>query len=99
MSHGIYELSQRQWELIEPERPTIREEGKGRPVRSNREMLNGIFWILCSGSPWRDMPQKYGPWQTVYDRFGKWRQQGVIDRVLHTLRLRLQEDGYLDLNT
>lgn len=99
MSHGRYELSQRQWELIEPALPQVREEGKGRPARSNREMLNGIFWILCSGSPWRDLPEKYGPWQTVYDRFRKWQQQGVIERVLDTLRLRLQQDGYLDLNT
>jgi transposase len=77
----------------------MREDGKGRPSRSDRELLNGIFWILCSGSPWRDLPDKYGPWQTVYDRFRKWRQLGVFERILKKLRLRLQQDGYLDLNT
>lgn len=101
MSHGRYELSQRQWELIKNElpQPVIREDGKGRPSRSDREILNGIFWILCSGSPWRDLPEKYGPWQTVYDRFRKYQQQGVFERILKKLRLRLQQDGYLDLTT
>ncbi|WP_425440665.1 transposase [Pontibacter mucosus] len=51
------------------------------------------------GSPWRDLPAKYGPWQTVYDRFRKWQQLGVFARILSRLRLRLQQDGYLDLNT
>ncbi|PTX18036.1 putative transposase of IS4/5 family DUF4096 [Pontibacter mucosus] len=63
MSHGRYELSQRQWELIQEElpRPVSREDGKGRPSRPDRELLNGMFWILCSGSPWRDLPDRYGP--------------------------------------
>ena len=101
MSHGRYELSQRQWELIQDElpRPSLRGDGKGRPSRSDREVLNGIFWILCSGSPWRDLPAKYAPWQTVYDRFRKWQQLGVFERILNRLRLRLQQDGYLDLST
>lgn len=101
MSHGRYELSQRQWELVKDElpRPVAREDGKGRPSRSDREILNGIFWLLCSGSPWRDLPERYGPWQTVYDRFRKYRQRGVFDRILTKLRFRLQQDGYLDLNT
>lgn len=101
MSHGRYELSQGQWELVKDElpQPVIRKDGKGRPSRSDRELLNGVFWILCSGSPWRDLPAKYGPWQTVYDRFRKWKQLGVFERVLSRLRLRLQQDGYLDLNT
>jgi len=101
MSHGRYELSQVQWELIKDELPVRvpRADGKGRPSRSERELLNGMFWILCSGSAWRDLPEKYGPWQTVYDRFRKWQQQGVFEKVLKKLRLRLQQDGYLDLNT
>lgn len=101
VSHGRYELSQRQWELIKEElpQPKVKEGGKGRPSRSDREILNGIFWILCSGSPWRDLPEKYGPWQTIYDRFRKWQQQGVFERILKKLRLRLQQDGYLDLNS
>lgn len=101
VSHGRYELSERQWELVRAElpQPVVRADGKGRPSRSDKEILNGIFWILCSGSPWRDLPEKYGPWQTVYDRFRKYQQQGVYERILQKLRLRLQRDGYLDLST
>jgi transposase len=100
VSHGRYELSQRQWELIRDElpQPESREDGKGRPSRLGREILNGVFWFLCSGSPWRDLPEKYAPWHTVYDRFRKYQQRGVFERVLQKLRLRLQQDGYLTNN-
>ncbi|WP_089321979.1 transposase [Pontibacter ummariensis] len=54
--------------------------------------------MLCSGSPWRDLPEKYGPWQTVYDRFRMWQQQGVFEKELRKLRLRLLQGGYLDQN-
>ncbi|WP_170114094.1 transposase [Pontibacter mucosus] len=48
MSHGRYELSQRQWELVKEglPPPSVREDGEGRPSRSDRELLNGMFWIL-----------------------------------------------------
>ena len=101
MSYGRYELSQRQWELVKDElpQPSVRADGKDRPSRSDRELLNGVFWILCSGSPWRDLPAKYGPWQTVYDRFRKWQQLGVFEQILNKLRLRLQQDGCFDVHT
>ncbi|HEY4652685.1 MAG TPA: transposase [Pontibacter sp.] len=101
MSHGRYELSERQWELVKKELPwpVVRADDKGRPSRSDRGMLNGIFWFLCSGSPWRDLPEKYGPWQTVYDRFRKGQQQVVYEGILHKLRLRLQQYGSLELST
>jgi len=45
----------------------------GRPPSDPRLMLNGILWILRTGSPWRDLSERFGPWQTVYDHFTKWR--------------------------
>ena len=58
-----YELTDEQWELIGDLFPS--ERGNGRPYRSHREVMNGIMWILNSGSPWRDLPERYGPWKTV----------------------------------
>jgi transposase len=71
----------------------------GRPRRDDRQVLNGIFWILCSGAKWRDLPERYGPWTTVYDRFRHWRNDGTFDAVLERLHLKLREDGLMDLDT
>ncbi|WP_292051220.1 IS5 family transposase [Mesorhizobium sp.] len=45
-------------------------------------MLNGIFWVLRSGAPWRDLPERYGPRTTCYNRFVRWRKAGVWDRLM-----------------
>jgi transposase len=49
-------------------------------------MLNGILWILRTGAPWRDLPERYGNWKTVYSRFRRWEHSGVWDRILTTLQ-------------
>jgi transposase len=59
-------------------------------------MLNGIFWRLNTGAPWRDLPERYGPWQTVYDRFNKLRKSGLLDRIVERLQLRLNEKGFIE---
>jgi transposase len=47
-----------------------------------RRSLNGIFWVLGSGAPWRDLPEGFGPRTTCYNRFVRWRKAGVWDRVM-----------------
>lgn len=64
------------------------------PCSANRQILNGIFWILFSGASWRDLPERYGPWKTVYDRFNKWRKDGTLERVLAHLQMQLDEKAY-----
>ena len=51
------------------------------PRVDDRRVLNGIYWRLHSGSPWRDIPERYGPATTCYDRFIRWRRLGVWDRT------------------
>lgn len=94
---GRYEISAPRWAMIE----TIVSPPQcmGRPRRDDRQMLNGIFWILCSGAKWRDLPERYGPWKTVYQRFRLWRDNGTFEQVLRHLHLRLREDGFIDLDT
>ena len=48
-------------------------------------MLNGIFWVLRSGAPWRDLPERYGPRTTCYNRFNRWRKAGVWDRLMDAI--------------
>jgi transposase len=48
-------------------------------------VLNGIFWVLRSGAPWRDLPETYGPYTTCYNRFVRWRQAGIWDQIMEAL--------------
>lgn len=95
---GRYELSQEQWEVIR-EWVERQRKGTGRPLRDDRELLNGMFWVLCSGASWRDLPERYGPRQTVYDRYRSLRDDGTLDRMLARLQLRLNAEGLVDLDT
>lgn len=92
-----HELSESQWQAVESILPAAK--GRGRKPRPARDMLNGMMWILKTGAPWRDLPDRYGPWETVYRRFREWGERGVIDRVLQRLKLKLDEDGYIDRGT
>ena len=54
-------LQDEQWELIERllASPPVRSTGRGRPWKNNREVLNGIIWILRSGARWKDLPRDF----------------------------------------
>jgi len=88
-------LTDEQWLLVDPlvPRSTART---GRPPSDPRLMLDGIFWVLATGAPWRDLPERFGPWQTVYDHFAKWRKSGVIAAVLEALQIKLDKAGLID---
>ena len=58
--------------------------------------MNGIIWVLKSGAPWRDLPERYGKVGTVSSRFYRWVQGGVWQRVLDALRSQADEAGALD---
>ncbi|MGE5445529.1 MAG: transposase, partial [Ignavibacteriales bacterium] len=60
------ELTDEQWAIIKPLIPHSPrcQDGRGRPWRDNREVLNGILWILRSGARWKDLPERFPPYQT-----------------------------------
>jgi transposase len=74
-----YDLSEGEWRLIEPLLPN---KPRGVPRVDDRRVLNGIFWVLRTGAPWRAVPQEFGPHTTCYNRFVRWRRAGVWDRIL-----------------
>jgi transposase len=59
-------------------------------------ILNGILWILATGAPWRDLPERYGPWSTVANRFYAWQHSGLWDQLLTDLQQAAHERGELD---
>jgi transposase len=78
MSSRRYELSDFEWSIIAPLLPN---KPRGVPRVDDRRVLNGIYWRLRTGSPWADIPERYGPATTCYNRFVRWRREGVWDRL------------------
>ena len=89
-----HQLSDEQWELIADVFPPPAKTG--RPPRDRREIVNAILWILRTGSPWRDLPEEYGPWATVWDLFNRWNSDGTLDEILHRLRAAKIDAGEVD---
>ena len=77
-----YELSNDEWIAIKPMLPN---KPRGVPRVNDRRVLNGIFWVLRSGAPWRDLPNNFGPYTTCYNRFVRWRRAGVWARIMSAL--------------
>ncbi len=85
-------LTIRQWKLIEHLLPG-KPGDPGRTGSDNRRTLEGIFWIMRTGAPWRDLPEHFGKWITVYQRFRRWEINGVFDRIFEAT------NGDLDLRS
>ena len=77
-----YDLSETEWPLIEPLLPS---KPRGVARVDDRRVVNGIFYVLRTGSPWRDLPERYGPYTTVYNRYNRWAKAGVWLRIFETL--------------
>lgn len=91
-----YELTDQQWKLIAPLLPRQRRGGRWN---DHRTTLNGMLWILRCGSPWRDMPERYGSWKSVYARFRRWADDGTLDKILKSLQARVDRDGLIGWDT
>lgn len=93
------ELTDTQWELVQPLFTWSKkgDQRRGRPPRDARQLLNGMLWILRTGAPWYDLPERYGPYQTCHRRFQQWVREGILEGVLWALAEDLRARGKLDL--
>jgi transposase len=89
------DLTNEQWARLAPLLPPQKPK-TGRPNGDHRRMVEGMLWILRTGAPWRDLPERYGPWRTVASRFYRWQKSGVWERVLWALQARSDAEGHLD---
>src|SRR5437879_4790344 len=94
------DLTDAQWEMRDPliPKPKCRKDGRGRPWRDRREVLDGILFILRTGAPWADLPECYPPSRHVIAAFQQWVRSGVIRSVLERLaeNLRLRGGFHLE---
>nr|WP_115336442.1 IS5 family transposase [Pannonibacter phragmitetus] len=65
--------------------PLLPNKPRGVPRADDRRVLNGILWRFRTGSPWAEIPERYGPPTTCYNRFVRWRKAGVWDRLLEAV--------------
>src|SRR5215831_13388742 len=93
-------LTDSQWAALDPliPEPSGRKNGRGRPWKEPRAVLSGILWILRTGAPWADLPDRYPSYQTCHRRFQQWVQSGVLKDILSILAEALHDEGYLDLS-
>lgn len=72
-------VTDRQWELIKEQLPRRKRGTKGgRPLADYRKCFEGILWILWSGAPWSELPERYGSESTVHRRLKAWADSGVL---------------------
>jgi transposase len=89
-----HRLTDEQWNLISDLFP---EPAKmGRPPSDRRMIMDGVLWILRTGSGWRDMPEEFGPWETVYGLYNNWNAIGFLDQILSRLRATQADAGEID---
>jgi transposase len=87
-------LTDEQWNRIKEFLP---ENGKpGTQWKDHRLIVDGMIWVLKTGVPWRDLPERFGPWKTVYERFRLWSQQGLWQRILSALQADFEAEGQID---
>ena len=86
-----FDLSDEEWALLAPQLPKSRKSGR----IDDRKILNAIFYVLRTGMPWRDLPERYGPYTTAYNRFNRWSRRGIWKRIFDQLAAKSRDSLYL----
>jgi len=85
---GRFDLSDEEWAAIVPSLP---KNVRGPRRQDDRRVLNGVFFILRTGAPWRDLPERYGPRTTVYNRYVRWGERGVWKGIFDALAEEVED--------
>ena len=81
------DLKDEEWQLIRP--LLVRNRGRrGQRKHDPRRIVDGCFYVLRGGIPWRMMPHDLPDWDDVYYHFRKWRKDGTWERINQVLRER-----------
>lgn len=86
------DLTDEEWAHIAPLIPPARRGGNRRHV-DEREVVNGLMYILSTGCQWRAIPKDFPPRSTLYDYFDLWSYDGALDRIHHALYVKCREQA------
>ncbi|MFF2432566.1 IS5 family transposase [Streptomyces mirabilis] len=81
------DLTDTQWDRLAPLLPGSKKPGRP-PIWTRRQLIDGIRFRICTGVPWRDVPERYGPWGRVYDLFRRWQRDGTWQSILAELQVQ-----------
>jgi transposase len=70
--------------------------GRSRPWSDHRLAVAGMVWKYRTGSPWRDVPERFGKWNSIYKRFVRWAEDGTWRAMLTEVQRRSDAAGRLD---
>jgi transposase len=83
------DVSDKEWAFVAPYLALVREDAPQRE-HDLREVLNGLRWVVRTGSPWRYMPHDLPPWEALYQQTRRWLSAGVFEEMIHDLRMLLR---------
>ena len=87
-----FDLDDMELAIIEPLLPSdVRDKARV----DDRRVLNGMFYVLRTGCPWRDLPERYGPYTTIYNRFNRWAKRGIWEKIFKTLAAKSRSSLHL----
>ena len=86
-----FDLSDEEWTLLEPLMPKSRKRAR----TDDRKIMNAIFYVLRTGMPWRDLPERYGPYTTAYNRFNRWSRRGIWKKIFDKLASKSRDSLHL----
>src|SRR5262245_28388231 len=94
MRYQLYpsDLTDREWEYINPLIPSAKPGGRNRKS-DMRLVINAIFYLTRTGCSWRYLPREYPPWPTVYGYFRAWRIDGTWPQIHDRLRADVREQA------
>ena len=81
---GTAALTERIWMELAPVLPP-QKAARGRPANDHRRILEGMLWVMRTGSAWRFLPEHFGPWQTIHSRYQRWGKGGIWQQIMALL--------------
>jgi transposase len=86
------DLTDDEWALVEPEIPPAKRGGRPRQ-KDERELVDGIMYVLSTGCAWRYVPKDLPPKSTLHDYLDRWHYDGTLDKIHDTLYVKCREQA------
>ena len=86
------DLTDDEWALIEPLIPPAKHGGRERQ-KDERELVNGIMYVLSTGCQWRYIPKDLPPRSTLHGYLDRWSWDGTLARIHHALYVQCREQA------